>query len=222
MVVAVIAVFIFVVTGNIMPQQNQVSLNQEKQVVKDDSQQKATTTADEKNNQEQEKEFVCGIIKNENGLKTYRNEYWGIEFSFMDEEGDLKVGQGCKSAVVISKNSGDFWPYIYIGFLKEDFNRYSNLKEYLNKWKGWDQYQEAAELISIKEIKNNNDLTFIETIANVSGGGQSSGYYKSKNYYIEYNKIKDKNYISIFGPGFNSLDLHENFEYIIDTFKFID
>lgn len=180
---------------------------------------------DQQINQEQKKEFECGIIKEANGWKRYRNEYWGVEFSFRDEGDNFKISQGCKSNIVISENSERLNPYIYIYFYKNDFKfnqkQQANLKEYLEAG-GWDNHTELAELISIKELTNNNGLTFIETIANVSGGRQFSGYYKVSSYYMEYNKMKDKNYIYIRGPALNSPDLYKKWKVIIDTFKFID
>ena len=170
--------------------------------------------------QEQKKEFECGIIKEENGLKTYRNEYWGVEFSFKDDEDNLKIGKACQSGIVISENSERLYPYIYIGFFENDFEfdqkQYNTLKEYLEAG-GWNAYSESAESISIKEIKNNNGLTFVETIANVSGGRQVEGYGKNKIYYIEYDKkLKNKNILRIKYADFNMP------KDVIDTFKFID
>ena len=178
----------------------------------------AVNNNDQKIIQEQKKEFECGIIKEENGLKTYRNEYWGVEFSFRDEENNFKISQGCKGSIVISEDSKELRHYIYIFFeqnsFKFDQKQYNTLKESLEAG-GWNQYQNIAELISIKEIKNNNNLTFIEVIANVSGGRQSSGYSKHGVCYIEYNK-NNKNIIRIYNTH---VDIANN---VIDTFKFID
>jgi len=52
----------------------------------------------------------------------------------------------------------------------------------------------------------------------VSGGRQSSGYYKNKAYYIEYKKVEDNEFITITGSGISDDKSIE----IIDTFKFID
>lgn len=111
--------------------------------------------------------------------------------------------------------------HAYILFQYYNGEKYSSLKEYLESG-GWDIYQESAGLISIKEVLNNNGLKFIETIAKVSGGRQSSGYYKDKAYYTNYNKkvvnkyekayrqIKNaQDFISIDGPLLNSSDSYK-------------
>jgi len=174
---------------------------------------------DQKINQEQKKEYEGKLIKEENGWKRYRNEYWGVEFRFRDEEDEI-INNDMRDGVIIRhKEKGPHInPYIYISFYKDNFRfdqkQQANLKEYLEAG-GWNIYQESAELISIKDITNNNGLTFIEVVANVSGGRQSSGYSKHGVCYIEYNK-NNKNIIKI-------RNIHADIaDDIINSFKFID
>lgn len=186
----------------------------DKPVVKDDDQQKIATTADQKI--DQKKAYEGELIKEKDGWKKYRNEYWGIEFRFRDEGDEIDKNDMRDGMELIYNKKGRIYIFFYKNSFKFDQKQQANLKEYL-KAGGWNNYTNRAELISLKEVKNNNNLTFIEVITNVSGGRQSPGFHKDKIYYIECNKkIKNKNVIKIDYSNFN---LSQD---IIDNFKFID
>ena len=85
----------------------------EKPAVNNNDQQNIATTADQKTELEQKKEYEGELIKEENGWKRYRNEYWGVEFRFRDEEDEMS-NNDMKDGVVIRHNKKGSYIYTFI------------------------------------------------------------------------------------------------------------
>ncbi|MDD4333470.1 MAG: hypothetical protein PHT51_05175 [Patescibacteria group bacterium] len=54
-------------------------------------------------------------------------------------------------------------------------------------------------MISINEFKNKNNIIFYEVKANVLGGYEVRKYYLHSDYYLQYSKLPDINFIKITG-----------------------
>ncbi|MDD4762075.1 MAG: hypothetical protein PHZ25_03590 [Candidatus Pacebacteria bacterium] len=139
------------------------------------------------------------------GWKKYTNSYWGIEFRFQDKEDEVVV-EGGSNGITLSGEKDDY-VYIYIGNI-HSLDKIT-LKQYIEERRAWDYWQMNGELISIKEITNENNLTFTETSVDY---GKSI----SKTYFIEYPK-NGKDFLKIF-IGTNQQLLKE----VVNSFRFID
>ncbi|OGF25685.1 hypothetical protein A2303_06820 [Candidatus Falkowbacteria bacterium RIFOXYB2_FULL_47_14] len=171
------------------------------------------------------------ITKEEGGWKKYRNEYWGIEFEFEDSEDVMEFQEGSSGLSIrgpVPEESKQHYPeddknpYIYINFHDYSNKNYNSLKNYLETV-GWNNYQNPAELISIKEFNNKNDIRFYEVLASVKScnmvpdesGNRSCKTFDSKQYYTEYNKLDNKDYLVI-----NYME-EELCREVLDLFQFI-
>ncbi len=189
-----------------------------KMIDKQGNESSSSTTKDkEKDNQKEvvkatstekiKKEWQGELIKEDDHWKKYINNYYGIEFRFRDEDDILYVYDETKEGFgVMCKNTIEKCPISTVGFNfwkyrnTDNKSNYKNLREYLDY--RWNDYSVDAELIHIKKLPNNYNVTIFETKAKVYN------YYKptiehpekiveaiNTRYYIEYCKLKDKNYI---------------------------
>lgn len=160
-----------------------------------------TTNSQIIDKQPDKKEWQGEVISEKEGWKKYRNDYYGIEFRFLDKENIIKHQDRSKNRITFLGplgGSGEDTPYIDMlinDFMRINHKSYDNLNDYLKV--AWNTYQEAAELVSIEKLSNGNNIDYFIVKARVSGGGQVPGYLNSVKYYFEYNYLKDKDYIGM-------------------------
>ncbi|MFA5173540.1 MAG: hypothetical protein WC435_04080 [Candidatus Paceibacterota bacterium] len=166
-------------------------------------------------------------ILESDGWKKYTNPYWGIEFRFQDKEDKVEMVEDSSGITIRSRGIPPHGIYIYIyindyNFLSAVFTekdyKYENgqflsfisLQEYIEKGRIWDYLSDSSgKLISMKEVKNENNVNFIETSVDYGSG-------IVKMHFIEYLK-NGKNYIEISNAYYFELGRQ-----LLSSFRFID
>ncbi|MCD4705857.1 hypothetical protein K8R61_02125 [bacterium] len=115
-------------------------------------------------NQPKKIDYSGELTKEANGWKKYKNEYWGVEFRFMDEKDEMKVAEWSVGVIVVDSKTED--PYIYINIYCYDDRDFDNFQDYIEKNKIWDPGLGApapavTKLVSIKEKINKNNTKYL-------------------------------------------------------------
>lgn len=186
--------------------------------------QKISTSSEVLNKQEvqiDEDDKYKGVITEENdGWRLYSNGYFGIEFRYKNENGDIEFIESSNGISLIKDDedpakrinyaSIDFYPYFNIN----GKSRYETLLSYLEL--SWNQYQHSAELLGINEIVNNNNVRFYDVKSKVNNfkkpDEEIARTFESNIYYTEYCE-KDFDYTSL------TCHVQETCQNILDSLK---
>ncbi len=187
----------------------------------------------------EQKSWHGEVIDTDNNSKKYSNDFFGIEFSFFDENNNL-IFKESKDRITIygptpkeklekypNHNPEDLIdPYAY--FFPLNLNNLGNyfcngdkqnsFKEYLEAG-CWNNYENIAKLVSINSFKNQNGTTYYKVTSKQIKTGRvrpvSSQEFFADTYYIEKSK-KDGTVLMV---TLNDPNLEKQ---IIDSFKFIE
>jgi len=228
LIITIITVIILALIGGgvfwyLNTKNNENTANDDSQVVQNEENNKIENNKEEvKNEEDPNAKYQGETIKEADGWKKYRNEYFGIEFRFKDEGGEIGIFDSSGRIVLGDKKDIQGNPKIYLFFseLTEQYpNPESKLYDYLKV--GWNGYQEQAQFIAITPQTNEQGTNYYSVSAKVNGGMQSPGItYIDTKYYFEYptnlqQKDKHINYIQI-SSGDNDLT-----KSIISSFNFL-
>ncbi len=184
----------------------------------------------------------CDELKiiNTSDWQTYRNEEFGFEVKYQDND-KIVIGGNPNYFCLKKKDINDFYRcYIYINFLHildEEYHEsykgitYDNLEQYIEylysvKRKG---YNKNDYIVKMERVKNNEGTDILEVII-----GDEATDYSRKEYYIEYddaiygNYKNEKDYLTISRGATYLLNADEKeqqseqFEQILSTFKFTE
>ncbi|MFA5172945.1 MAG: hypothetical protein WC435_00885 [Candidatus Paceibacterota bacterium] len=153
------------------------------------------------------------VTMSDSGVKIYHNDYWGIEFSFSDPNNKIEIVNDNSNITLRSKDMDPYnGTYIYLTVRYfEDKYKSLTLRQYIEETQAWDFWQESGKLVSIKEVKNENNINSLEVIVDYDYGKIS----RTRTYFIEYAK---------YGKGYIHIINAEDFEIgrqILSSFHFI-
>jgi len=156
-IIAILAVVSFWVVWDKRDNGGNVNVNQ-------NINQDGNTNQNANTNQPEEIDYSGKTTKDENGWKTYKNPYWGIEFKFQDAGNRIRVDGG-STGVYLSENSDKLNGYTDIDISCYDSEDFDSLQEYIIDQKIWDPGQgapaPATKFISLNEKINNNGLKYL-------------------------------------------------------------
>jgi len=224
LIITIITVIILALIGGgvfwyLNTKNNENTANDDSQVVQNEENNKIENNKEEvKNEEDPNAKYQGETIKEADGWKKYRNEYFGIEFRFKDEGDELKFYHN-KNIITLYKYPIAPDVYLTTGSFTSSGQI---LDEYVNE--NWNYYNDPnAQLISIEKVVNDNGFKFFAVTSkgvHRSAGTGAGAFYEAIDtaYYIEY-KNKDGRDLMIIYSGSSGADLLQQ---IVNSFNFIN